>query len=333
MAEIGSPTLLNHLRLSSATANLRRQAETARSELVTGRIADLPKALGGRLGGAQLLRKALDDLAVERAAIDRAGLRANVAQSTLGAVSAGASGLNASLLAALGRGDQQTIANSAVEARSQLGAAFAQLNVRVEGRSLFAGDAGDRPALASADILLSDIATLFAAAADAAQFEADLDVYFNDPAGGFRTVVYQGGAGDAASLEIAPGETVIATARADEQGVKDMIRGLSAIAVAATAGPSSKRDQSLAFAGATLLKGDSGVLDLRTRIGLEEARAEDARMRIESEEVALTAAYNAMTSRDPFEAASRLQALESQIEASFVLTSRLSRLSLTNFLR
>ena len=328
MAEIGSPTLLNHLRLSSATANLRRQAEIARSELVTGRIADLPKALGGRLGGAQLLRKALDDLAVERAAIDRAGLRANVAQSTLGAVSAGASGLNASLLAALGRGDQQTIANSAVEARSQLGAAFAQLNVRVEGRSLFAGDAGDRPALASADILLSDIATLFAAAAD-----ADLDVYFNDPAGGFRTVIYQGGAGDAASLEIAPGETVIATARADEQGVKDMIRGLSAIAVAATAGPSSKRDQSLAFAGATLLKGDSGVLDLRTRIGLEEARAEDARMRIESEEVALTAAYNAMTSRDPFEAASRLQALESQIEASFVLTSRLSRLSLTNFLR
>jgi len=40
-----------------------------------------------------------------------------------------------------------------------------------------------------------------------------------------------------------------------------------------------------------------------------------------------------MTSRDQYEAAAELKALEASLEASYMLTARLSQLSLMNFLR
>lgn len=332
MTAIGVPTLLTHQRLSGAAAELRREAEAARTEFVTGRIADLPKALGRGVGEAHLLRKAVDDIGLQREAIARAGLRASVTQRALADIGAGAAALNADLAAALGRSDEKTIAVAAVSARDALDAAFSRLNVRVEGRSLFAGDAADRNALSSADALIADIAGLYAGAATPAQFAADLDVYFNDPAGGFQTSIYQGGAGALSSLEIAHGQTVSATARADEQGVKDLLRGLAVIAVAGAGAPSPDRNAALAGAGASLVAGADGVLDIRTRIGIEEQRVGAAQSRLDAEEPVLTEAYNAMTSRDPYEAASRLQGLEAQIDASYVLTSRLANLSLAKYL-
>ncbi|MFZ5618166.1 MAG: flagellin [Pseudomonadota bacterium] len=332
MTTIGAPTLLTHLRLSGATAQLRREAETARTEVVTGRIADLPKGLGRSIGDAHLLRKAIDDIALQREGIARADLRASVAQQTLADISSGGAALNADLAAALGRGDETAIAVASVTARDALAAAFSRLNVRVEGLSLFAGDAADQNALGSVDTLIADISGLYAGAANPAQLAADLDIYFNDPAGGFRTAIYLGGAGTLASIEITRGETVAATVRADEQGVKDLLRGLVVIAVAGADAPSVNRDAALTDAGTSLLDGSGGILDIRTRIGVEEQRIAAAQGRLDAEEPVLTEAYNAITSRDPYEAASRLQGLEAQIEASYVLASRLSNLSLANYL-
>lgn len=332
MTTIGVPTLLAHHRLSGATAQLRRDAEISRIEVVTGRVANLPKALGRAVGDAHLVRKAVDDIAGRRQAIARADLRATIAQSTLGAIASEATVLHAQVADAIGRFDETALGATRVEARAGLETAISRLNARAEGIALFAGDAADAPPLASAAALIADISALYAAAATPAQFEADLDFYFNDPAGGFATSIYQGGAGDLASLEIAPGEAVNGTARADEPGIRDLLRGFAVLAVAGAAAPSGARDATLLAAGARLVAGADGVLDIRTRIGVEQARVADVASRLDAEEPVLIEAYNALTSRDPFEAAARLQALEAQIDASYVLTARASRLSLANYL-
>ncbi len=332
MKPVGVPTLLSHQRLSGATADLRRSAEAARIEVVTGRIADLPKALGRAVGEAHLLRKAVDDIAQQREAMARAAFRGTIAQNMLADISSGAAALNADIAAALGRNDEKTIAAASVAANDALHAAVSRLNTRLEGRAIFAGDDADGAALAGADLLLADVAALYAGAATPAQLEADLDFYFNDPAGGFQTTIYQGGAGEMSSLEIAPGETVNPTARADEQGIKDILRGLATIAVAGAGAPSPDRNTALTNAGAKLLVGADGVVAIRTRVGVEEQRIAAVGARLDAEEPAMNEAYNAMTARDPFDAASRLQAFEAQIDASYVLTSRLSRLTLANYL-
>lgn len=328
----GVPTILSHMRLSTATAELRRQSETARIEMVTGRIADIPAALAERVGDAQILRKAVDDMVRQRETIARADLRGVVAQTALAEIKSGASALNADLLSAIGRQDEPSIRVASERARAALDAVFSRLNTRVEGGSLFAGDANDGPALGDVAQLMADVSAIYAGAATPTQLEADLDIYFNDPAGGFQTSIYAGGANDLATLEIANDEFVNMTARADEQGVKDLIRGLAMIAVAGSAAPSASRDASLSTAGATVLRGESGVLAIMTRIGIEQQQASTARARLDQEETALTEAYNSMTARDPYEAATRLQSLEAQIESSYVATARISRLSLANFL-
>lgn len=332
MKQIGAPTLLNHMRLTLATGGLRQQAETSRTEVVTGRKADLPRALGADLFDAQMLRGAIDGISLHREAIARLSMRAGIAQRSLAEVSGGASQLNAELLAALGRGDEAAIAVSSTEARAQIDTAFSRLNGRIEGLSIFAGDAADQNALANVDLLISDIASIYASAIGPAQLEADLDFYFNDPAGGFATSIFTGGAGELGSLEISRGELATAAAKANEPAIKDLLRGLAIISVAGEAPPSAYRDAALASAGSHVLSGADGIVEIRTRIGIDEKRASDAGERLDAEEPALAAAYNALTAVDPYEAASRLQAIEAQIEASYVLTSRLLRLSLANFI-
>ena len=78
---------------------------------------------------------------------------------------------------------------------------------------------------------------------------------------------------------------------------------------------------------------DGDVTQRRGFIGVGEAQIAAAVTRYEAEEAILTSLFNDKTGRDQFEAASELQLLESQLEASYLLTARLARLSITNFIR
>ena len=46
----------------------------------------------------------------------------------------------------------------------------------------------------------------------------------------------------------------------------------------------------------------------------------------------MTEAFNQMTARDEYEAATELESLQTMLEASYLITARLSKLSLTNYL-
>jgi flagellar hook-associated protein 3 FlgL len=332
MRPIGVPTLLSFDRLSGAVSLLRGQAATARNEVTTGRIENLPAHLGAATGDAQLLKRAAADISLRRDMIARAELRGSVVQETLASLQAASAGMHADVAAAVGRGDETAVRAAGRDAAGSLDTAIARLNSRVEGGALFAGDASRSSALAPASALIADISAIFAAAPDSAQLEADLEFYFNDPNGGFATNIYLGGTGDLYSIEIAPGERVGVTARADAAPFKDTLRGLAVAAIAGSAPQSAKRDEALAAAGQLLSAASDGVTALRAGIGVEEKRTADARARLEAEETALAAAYNERTARDPFEAASRLTALEAQLEASYAMTARLSRLSLASYI-
>jgi len=332
MDTVGAPTLLTHMRLSNSTSSLRRQSEVARSEVATGKISDPDLKLGARAGATSLIRRALDAIGAHREAIGRADLRLNAIQSAIADVAGGAQALDAELLSAIGRGDDKTIGILGGEAKFALDKAFGRLNIRLEGRSLFAGDAVDQPSLATSDALLADVAQIYANASNAAQLQIDLDFYFNDPAGGFATSIYKGGSGSPSALSIAEGESVAGDVKANDPAFKNVLRGLAVIAAAAKSPSSQYRNEALAAAGSTALAGSAALNDVAARIGIEQQKAATADSRLDFEETMLVKAYDANVAVDPFEAASRLQLVESQLQAAYVLTSRLSQLSLTNFL-
>lgn len=333
MATIGVPTLLSAQRLLDTTASLRRQADVARTELTTGRRVDLPAALGPDIGAAFALRATIDAIGLRRQGLDIAAAASGITQRALAALGEGGRDVATNALAANARGDNAALATAAVEARAKLADAVGSLNTRFAGQALFAGDATDQDALVGAGKLLADVSALYAAAPDAAAFNAALDAYFDDPAGGFQTEVYAGGAGSAPSVELAPGERVAVNARADERPIRDLVRGLSIIAVAGAAPASGLREGALFAASSATLDGVDGLIARRAEIGVAEQRIAQTLSLLEAEEATLTEAYNAKTARDPFEAAVRLQALETQLGAALTLTARISQLTLTNFLR
>lgn len=333
MKAVGVPTLLAAQKLAASSTAIRRDIDVLRTELTTGRVTNLTTSLGAQIEDAFNLRGALGAVNFQKQSLSQAALVSTSAQRILTALGEGGAALAADAIAANGRSDENALAVLATEARDKIRNAFLSLNARAGGQSLFAGDATDRPALSDADVFLADIAAIYAAAASPAAFEADLDAYFNDPAGGFQSSVYIGGSGSAPSIEIAAGERIQVTLRADDQSVRDLLRGLATVAAAGAAPPSTLRDSALLSGAARVISGSDALVLRRAEIGIAEKRAAELAPLIEAEETALTQAFNALTSRDPLEAAARLQSLETQLNASLVIAARLSQLTLANFLR
>ncbi len=333
MRPVGVPNILAAQRFAAATSTVRQQSEAARTELATGRIADLPAALGASIGEAFLLRGAIDAIDLQRQGLAQAALVAGAAQRALSRSGEGARSIASDALAANGRRDEAALNISASEARSRIQSVFSSLNVRVAGQAIFSGDASDRPALSGADQVLADIAGLYAVATDAGDLDAALTTYFDDPAGGFRATIYTGGIGDGPNIEVTAGERLKFTLRADDASIRELLRGLAVIAVAGTAPASELRDESLAAAAGAAILGADALTARQAEIGVAESRTANVLAALDAEKGALTEAYNALTTNDPFETAARLQSLESQLGAAYAVTARLSQLTLANFLR
>ncbi len=72
---------------------------------------------------------------------------------------------------------------------------------------------------------------------------------------------------------------------------------------------------------------------MRANLGTVEAHIETVSVQSASETSALEILKANLLSVDPYETASELQAVQTQLETLYALTARMSRLSLVDFLR
>jgi flagellar hook-associated protein 3 FlgL len=92
--------------------------------------------------------------------------------------------------------------------------------------------------------------------------------------------------------------------------------------------------QKLFEAGAAISGiGETGLIALEVDLGISSSTLQTINDKNESERTAINTAFQNLFGRDQYEAAAELQLLQTQLEASYAITSRLSNLSLTNFLR
>jgi flagellar hook-associated protein 3 FlgL len=114
---------------------------------------------------------------------------------------------------------------------------------------------------------------------------------------------------------------------------------ISSLAVLALADPAdspvliSQNPDLVLTAAQQLTSGLTSLTSLRGDRGVAQEQITMRQESLDIEETIFTSAFNALTARDQFEAASALKTLESTLEASYLLTSRLANLSLLNFLR
>lgn len=326
-----TPELLRNL-----LGDLKGRADVARVEAITGRIQDPAQALGGRVREPLEIERDLSDIAEFRQIIAIAETRTTATQSAIGNLRTLNDTLANEATVAIQSGGLNGLETLSTSAYESLKSAVSSLNTAIGGRAIFAGDAGDQPALVDAETILAEVTAILEAAPDAATGLANVKAAFDTPGGLFETMLYTGGTGDAPEAEIAEGERVAYQTRADAQAFRDIVRGFATMAAAYDPDAALADDTRREIATAALpeLRNAADPLNREAaRIGVAEARIETVKTRHVTTETALTNSLNDLTGADPLTAATRMQELEGQLEILFLTTARLNQLSLSNFLR
>jgi len=332
MGPVGSPTLRAHTIIQNNVSSIRERLDAVRTEAVTGRAADVARAVNGDTAKVDRLSESIAYAEGRATALSFEGNRAKTTQTALNDVRAKLS--NAQNAAVLGLSE---MAPRALGTAASIGAsgfedAVARFNGEFAGRALFGGDSGTSP-LAPADDIMAALRAVVAAAPDTATALTEIDAFFDDPAGGFATTVYQGGAGNAPTVEVSKSERVETSVRADEQSVRDTLRGFALMALSADAGSIDDKRAFLAAGNSAVGQATEGTVELQSRLGVREERIAVAQSGYQGEIASLSIAMNELTGRDQAEAATEMRMLESQLEAAYLTTSRMASLTLTNFLR
>jgi flagellar hook-associated protein 3 FlgL len=328
---VGDASLTNILARQGA--ELRASVSRAAQEVTTGRPADLAGMLRGDVSPLLAIDASLTRLKAFRTTTQDAALQTAAQQTALEGLSSLAGGITTTLLGAPDFQTQAQVSAIAADARGRLESAVGLLNTQAAGRAIFSGVATDEVPLGSADELLAALETAAVGATTAGTVAAAVVAWFADPMG--YGAFYRGGAA-LSDAPIAPGEMADLSTTAMDPALRDTLAGFAMAALldrGMLAGNADERALLARRSGQVLLTGEDARITLAARIGSVEAQIEAARTRNGAEETALGILRSDIGSVDPYEAATRLEAARSQLEALYLVTARVSRLSLVEFLR
>jgi flagellar hook-associated protein 3 FlgL len=315
---------------SALTRELNRLTE----ELSTGRRSQIGGGASGDVSPLSAIERELTTLRSETFAATEAQQITTTLQAALGRSQDTLTSLTGSIFTVVAPAQPALMPGVITQARADFAAMVGALNTDIAGRRLLAGTQTDGPALAAPATILSAVETIVAAEATRADAIAALDAWFA-PGGGYDTVAYQG-----ATTALAPmrfgGEDVPLDTTATDPAIR---AALSAAALAAVAGTAplgttdNDRADTLRLAAERGLAATDQLTQLRARVGTAESTVERAETRTAARITALELARAELTDIDPFATATRAREVQTQLEALYTMTARLSRLTLTEFLR
>ncbi|WP_341367979.1 flagellin [Yoonia sp. BS5-3] len=318
-----------------------RNSSTIKTELAdlaesmsSGRVTDVTRTLNGdtvRLSGLVYSLSQLDGY--QQAVTETTQILAGM-QAVLGQVDTMRADTAEQLLLVSDESTLSQVNEAARAARDRFGEMVTVLNTQIADRALMSGTSVDSQSLANPEDMLADMQTAIGGATDFATIEAAIDTWFDDPAGGFATMGYQGDTGAIAQRRVSDTNTVRLDARADDPAIKETLKGA---AMAAMANDLTGLDQAtkatlLKEAGAALFTASSELIGVRTRIGAAEAEVAQTETEMNAQRTSFEIARSNLVAADPFDTASRLQSVQLQLETHYSVTARLSQLSLLRYI-
>ena len=335
MAAISLGDMGQSYLLRSRNHGLKTTLSRLAQEVSTGQVADPTERLSGHFSYLSQIERDRMLVDARTIATKEVTIASSAMQSALERVGDAADGLVQSLsLSATTTGDT-SLSIVTANARGQLENMVAALNVNVAGRHLFSGVDVEAAPLADTETLLNELRTALSGATSQADLMAAADAFFDTPGGPFETMIYTGSTTNLAPVQLGAGESVSLDIRADDQGLRDLLKHVAVTALADDPGLSISDTGRQELPG-QLLGGLLGAKDnlvlLRANLGFAEERLERVSSRLEAEDTTLQLARNTLLEADPFDAASELEAVRLQIETLYTVTARTARLSLVNFL-
>jgi flagellar hook-associated protein 3 FlgL len=326
--------LAQSLILRRQNADLKATVTRLSTEVTTGQTADAGRHLAGDLSALTGIDSALARLGSYTRAANEAAFFTGAMQSALTAVQDMAADLSPTLLSTATAGNTGSVLAAAREARQSFDTAVSLYNTRLGDRALFGGVETAASPLTPPDVLLAAMETAVIGAASAADVETALDVWFASPTG-FAAVGYRGGP-PLADLPIAPGQSATVDVTAADPAIRDTLKAFGMAALldrGLFSGAPQTQATLLRRAGESLAESQNSRALMTGRLGTTEGQIEQAGVRNAAETTSLQIARAELLAVDPYEAASRLQEAQGQLESLYAITARLSRLNLVDFLR
>lgn len=327
--------LAQSYQLRTENARLKRELSVLTQELSTGRTADLAGRVSGDLTPITGIEHDLSRLDGYRTALTEARIVADSMQAALQTAQDLSEDLYGGLILAGSANDPNGARAAGIDAEEKFAALVGTLSTQAGGRSLFAGIATDQPALAPAQDILAALRTATSGMTTSAAVIAAVDAWFG-PGGDFETVAYTGSDTPLAPVAVSRDISVSSDLTARDPRIRDLLRATALGALVADGSLTGNPTEQVALAaaaGGQLMAAQSDMVTLRAEVGATQNTLSKAEQVNETARHALELARAEIVSVDPYEKATQLESARTQLEALYAMTARLSRLSLTDFLR
>lgn len=324
--------------LQTASSRLKTSLGTLTDELASGQVADVGQRLQGNTQALSAIESQLNLVTQHRHNAAEQALRLTGMQDRLAHMQALTSELGVSLMAPPFTETVGLVAMRAAAVSDDLTAVVSLLNGKVAGAQLFSGQALDRPPLSSGPAILDELESLTSGLATAADVAAAVDDWFDAPqgGGGFLDSAYFGTLNAPLTVVLNEGRRLDNTTDAASAPIREALKGLATAALVdrgVLGGQYGEQRALMQMGGQVLVGNDADLLAEMAQIGNLQQYATRAEAEHVSELTVLQMARNEIRSADPFETAGALKQVEAQLEMLYTVTARLSRLTLTEYLR
>jgi flagellar hook-associated protein 3 FlgL len=339
-----SSSILSQISRTAISTGQKQLAE-AQTEVATGRHADIGLALGSQFGTTISLRLQLDEVTSAIDRITQASLRAEVIQTSLSTLSELATGFQSMLSGARGAESGKNLA--AASGMSSLEGMQAALSTTYDGQYLFGGLMTDTTPLVTYST--SPRQTILAA------FEASFGFSVSDPAataltaseiesfldGSFAalfsddqwTPTWSGASDEGPVLRLSSGSAIDLQTNTNRPFARTLAQAFSMVEVLGKSNISQETFQ--AVADRALQRISEAQLQIgaeQARIGMNQGRLSVATGSLETKKKTFTAAIQALEGVDAYDAATRVNFVMTQLETSYALTGRISRMTLLSYI-
>ncbi|MGJ8609941.1 MAG: flagellin [Octadecabacter sp.] len=336
MPSVTTGDMRQHFLTSRLNTSLKTDLNTLVQELTTGEASDLTAHLRGSQSSLAGLDRQIELLGRFSQANTETGQMLSLMQTALSGVNSQRETASTHMLTISDASTPSQLSESAIVARSSFEAVVSNLNLRSSDRAMFGGNDLETNPLADADVMLDALRSAISGLTTADDIETAIDTWFDTPGGGFETVGYLGDPNGTMSRMTGANEAVDISVRADDSAIRDTLKALAkgALSSETAFGLDVDVQQELQMQSAVdLLSTASDVVGLQASLGFAQGRVEEGSVRTSAQESSYGIARNELVSVDQYETASDLQSVQLQLETHYTLTARLSRLSLTEYLR
>lgn len=331
------------LSVQQAQASLAR----AQAELSSGIKADLGASLGAATGRSLSLRNEIDSLNAFANTNALASTRLSATSGALGAMLSAAQSMSASLVTASSTGG--STATLQVSAQSALASLVGELNTSAGGQFVFSGLETDQAPMTS-----YETGSANKQAVDAA-FEANFGTSQSGSAASSITGVqmqsflntkfaglfadsgwqanWSAASSDTTESNISPSQSLTTSVSANSTPFRQITQAYTMLSEFAGQNLSSEARAAVISTASTLVHtAIAGLTAEQSAVGIAQSTISDAGTRIKDQVNVLQTSVDDLDGVDPYVLSTRITQLQTQLQASYELTSRLSQLSLVNYL-